>query len=92
MRRTSPFGDRRQATEVEAHEQHNAPRGQEQPPPGERPAPLSEAAGPQAAVTGGHVAAGAPSLFVAPVAEHDGFDDATVHSKQKCGLFRPPSS
>ena len=68
----------RDVEEVEAHEQYNAPRRQEQPPPGERPAPLSEIAGPQAAVTVGYVAAEAPSLVVAPVAEHDGLDDAAV--------------
>ena len=56
--------------EVEAHEQYNAPQGQEQPPP--------EDAGPQAAVTVGYVAAEAPSLVAAPVAEDDGLDDATV--------------
>ena len=65
------------AMEVEAHEQYYAPRGQEQPPPGVRPAPLSEVAGPQAAVTVGYVAAVAPSLAVVPVSDllHD---DATV--------------
>ena len=65
------------AMEVEAHVPHFAPRGQEQPPPGVRPAPLSEVAGPQAAVTVGYVAAVAPSLAVVPVSDllHD---DATV--------------
>ena len=65
------------AMEVEAHEQYYAPRRQEQPPPGVRPAPLSEVAGPQAAVTVGYVAAVAPSLPVVLVADllHD---DATV--------------
>ena len=37
-------------------------REQRRPPPGERPAPLSEVAGPQAAVTVGYVAAGVPLL------------------------------
>ena len=57
--------------------QYYAPRGQEQPPPGVRPAPLSEVAGPQAVVTVGCVAAVAPSLAVVLVADllHD---DATV--------------
>ena len=65
------------AMEVEAHEQYYAPRGQGQPPPGVRPAPLSEVAGPQAAVTVGYVAAVAPSLAVVLVSDmlHD---DATV--------------
>ena len=52
------------ATEVEAHLQYYAPRGQEQPPPGVRPAPLPEVAGPQAVVTVGYVAAGTPSFTV----------------------------
>ena len=38
------------------------PREQKRPPPGERPAPLSEVAGPQAAVTVVYVAAGVPLL------------------------------
>ena len=60
--------------EVEAHEQYYAPRGQEQPPPGVRPAPLPEVAGPQAAVTVGYVAAVAPSLAVVRELDllHDG--------------------
>ena len=60
--------------EVEAHEQYYAPRGQEQPPPGVRPAPLPEVAEPQAAVTVGYVAAVAPSLAVVRVLDlvHDG--------------------
>ena len=49
------------------------------PPLGPRPAPLSEVAGPQAAVTIGHVAAGPPSLVVAPVAPHE-VDAVTVRS------------
>ena len=65
------------AMEVEAHEQYYAPRGQEQPPLGVRPAPLPEVAGPQAAVTFGYVAAVAPSLAV--VRELDLLhDDATA--------------
>ena len=61
------------AMEVEAQEQYYAPRGQEQPPPGVRPAPLPEVAGPQAAVTVGYVAAVAPSLAVVLVSDmmHD---------------------
>ena len=55
--------------EVEAHEQYYAPRGQEQPPPGVRTAPLSEVAGPQAAVAVGYVAAVAPSLAVVLVSD-----------------------
>ena len=61
------------AVEEEVREVNDALEGQKRPPPGERPAPL-----PEAAVTVGYVAAEAPSLVVAPVAEHDGLDDATI--------------
>ena len=47
--------------EEEVHEAYVVPREQKRPPPGEWPAPLSEVAGPQAAVTVGYVAAGAPA-------------------------------
>ena len=63
--------------EEEVHRVNTALVGQKRPPPGERPAPLPEVAGPQAAGTVGYVAAEAPSLVVAPVAEHDRLDDAT---------------
>ena len=43
-----------------------------------RPEQLRAAPGPQAAVMVGYVAAGAPSLVVAPVAAHDGLDAATL--------------
>ena len=43
---------------------NDALEGQTRPPLGERPAPLPEVAGPQAAVTVGYVAAEAPSLVV----------------------------
>ena len=65
------------AMEVEVHEQYYAPRGQEQPPLGVRPAPLPEVAGPQAAVTVGYVAAVAPSLAVVLVSDKM-HDDAAV--------------
>ena len=45
---------------------------------GTRPEQLPVAPGPQAAVTVGYVAAGAPSLVLALVAVHDGLDDATA--------------
>ena len=64
--------------EEEVRELNDALEGQKRPPLGERPAPLSEVAGPQAAVTVGYVAAGASSLGVPPVGAHDGLDDATV--------------
>ena len=63
--------------EEEVRELNDALEGQKRPPPGVRPAPLPEVAGPQAAVTVGYVAAVAPSLAV--VRELDLLhDDATV--------------
>ena len=50
------------ATEEEVRKVNDALEGQKRPPPGMRPAPLPEVAGPQAAVTGGYVAAGATLL------------------------------
>ena len=60
-------------------EEHAGLRAQNTPPPGSRPGVLTDP-GPSwvEAVTVGYVAAGAPSLVVAPVAAHDGLDDATV--------------
>ena len=67
-----------QQEEVE-HVTNDGLRAQNTPPPGTRPEQLRAAPGPQlAAVTVSYVAAGAPSLVVAPVAAHDGLDDATV--------------
>ena len=48
--------------EEEVHEAYVVSREQKRPPRGERPAPLSEVAGPQAAVTVGYVAASVPLL------------------------------
>ena len=67
------------AREGEVREAYDVLREQKPPLPGERPAPLSEVAGPLAAVTVGNVAAEAPSLVVALVAAHDGLDQVTVH-------------
>ena len=53
-------------------------RAQNTAPPGTRPGVLQDPGPPLAAVTVGYVAAWAPSLVVAPVAAHDGLDDATV--------------
>ena len=64
--------------EGEVHEENDGLRAQTTPLPGVRPAPLSEEAGPQAAVTVGYVAAGPPSLVVALVAVHDLVDQASV--------------
>ena len=63
--------------EEEVRELNEALEGQKRPPPGMRPAPLPEVAGPQAAVTVGYVAAGAPSLTVVPVSD-DRIDDAAL--------------
>ena len=63
--------------EEEVREVYDALEGQKRPPPGMRPAPLPEVAGPQAAVTVGYVAAGAPSLAEVPVSDMM-HDDATV--------------
>ena len=53
------------ASEEEVHELNDVLRAQKRPPPGMRPAILSEVAGPQdAAVTVGYVTAGAPLLAV----------------------------
>ena len=65
------------ATEEEVREVNDALEGQKRPPPGMRPVPLPEVAGPQAAVTVGYVAAGAPSLTVVPVSD-DRIDDAAL--------------
>ena len=73
----APKTDSTAVEEEEVHEAHVVPREQKRPPPGERPAPLPEVAGPQAAVTVGYVAAGAPSLTVVPVS-NDRIDDAAM--------------
>ena len=65
------------AVEEEVREVNDALQGQKRPPPGMRPAPLPEVAGPQATVTVGYVAAGAPSLTVVLVSD-DRIDDAAL--------------
>ena len=62
---------REERQEGEVHEEYDGLRAQTTPLPGVRPAPLSEVAGPQAAVTVGYVAAGPSSLVVALLAVHD---------------------
>ena len=66
--------------EEEVHEAYVVPREQKQPPPGERPASLSEMVGPQLAVTVGYVAAGVPLLgapsMASPSAE--AIDESTL--------------
>ena len=61
------------------HEPHYALRGQKTPPPGERPAPLSEVAGPQRSDrTVRHSAGEAPLLVVPSLRGADGVDGTTV--------------
>ena len=69
---------REERQEGEVHEENDGSRAQTTPLLGVRPAPLSEVAGPQAAVTVGYVAAGPPSLVVALVVVHDHVDQASV--------------
>ena len=70
---------RARAREEAGSETYYAPRGPKTLPPGTRPAPPSEVAGPQgAAVTGGYVAAGAPLLAVSSLRGADGVDDTAV--------------
>ena len=57
------------AVEEEVREVNDALEGQKRPPPGVRPAPLSEVSGPQAAVTVGYVAAGVPLLSAEAIDE-----------------------
>ena len=54
---------------VERRETHNVPRSQTTPLRGKRPAPLSEVAGPQVAVTSGYVAASVPLLGAPSLAD-----------------------
>ena len=65
------------AVEEEVREEHVALEGQKRPPPGERPAPLSEVAGPQAAVTVGYVAADVPRLTPVVMEQGPAHDDST---------------
>ena len=67
------------ASEEAGSETYYAPRGLKTLPPGTRPAPPSEVAGPQgAAATVGYVAAGALLLVVASLAGGDDVDATTV--------------
>ena len=70
---------RARAREEAGSETYHAPRGPKTLPPGLRPAPPSEVAGPQgSAATGGYVAAGAPLLAVSSLRGADGVDDTAV--------------
>ena len=67
------------AREEAGSETYYAPRGPKTLPPGVRPAPPSEVAGPQVvAATGGYVAAGAPLLAVSSLRGADCVDDTAV--------------
>ena len=67
------------AMEVEAVGVHVALRGQEHPPPGERPAPLCEVAGPQGGLVATAVpCGGVPSLAPVVMVQEAAHDDATV--------------
>ena len=67
------------AEEEVEYEPHSALRGQKTPPPGERPAPLSEVAGPQRSDrTVRHSAGEAPLLVVPSLRGADGVDGTTV--------------
>ena len=70
---------RRERQEEAGSETYCAPRGPKTLPPGVRPAPLAEVAGPQVmAATGGYVAARAPLLAVSSLRGADGVDDTAV--------------
>ena len=76
--RSQKLATRAEEEEVE-HVPHYALRGQETPPPGERPAPLSEVAGPQRSDrTVRHSAGEAPLLVVPSLRGADGVDGTTV--------------
>ena len=67
-----------QQEEVE-QDTYDGPRALDTPPPGTRPGVLQDPVPPWVeAVTVDYVAAGAPSLVVAPVAAHDELDTASV--------------
>ena len=65
------------AVEEEVRVEHVALEGQKRPPPGERPAPLSEVAGPEAAVTVGYVAAAVPRLTPVVMEQGPAHDNST---------------
>ena len=71
--------------EEEVHEANDALEGQKRPPPGERPAPLPEVAGPQAAVTVGYVAAGVPLPLLAD-SSAEAIDGSTLSFFQQRAL------
>ena len=76
----APRGPKTARAEEEAeYETHYALRGQKTPPPGERPAPLSEVAGPQRSDrTVRHSAGDAPLLVVPALRGDDGVDGTTL--------------
>ena len=75
------------ASEEAGSETYHAPRGPKTLPPGTRPAPPPEVAGPQgAAATAGYVAAPGPLLVVASLAGGDEVDATTVSYLLKAAL------
>ena len=75
------------AEEEMEYEPHYALRGQKTPPPGERPAPLSEVAGPQRSDrTVRHSAGDAPLLVVPALRGDDGVDGTTLRFLLKQNL------
>ena len=71
--------ERRERQEEAGSETYHAPRGPKALPPGMRPAPPSEVAGPQVvAATDDYVAAEAPLLAVWSLGGADGVDDTAV--------------
>ena len=67
------------AQEEVERETYNVPRHLKTPPPGTRPAPLAEVAGPQeGSVTDGYVAASVPLVSSPMLAGGDAMDDVTV--------------
>ena len=79
------------AREEAGSETYYAPRGPKSLPPGVRPAPPSEVAGPQvrAATVGYVAAAGAPLLAVPSLAGGDAIDDTSVHFLLEMALLSP---
>ena len=69
-------------------EVNDALEGQKRPPPGERPAPLSEVAGPQAAVTVGYVAAAVPRLTPVVMEQGPAHDDSTSRWRSGSNMRR----
>ena len=71
--------ERREEEEQEVQDSYDAPRGQEQPPPGMRPGSLSDPGPPQqVAATVGYVAAWVPRLTPVVLVQDAVHDDKTL--------------